>query len=103
MREVWYPSHNKEHKALVIANRRKRTKEIYTWINKLKAEKGCADCGTKDPRVLDFDHTGKHQKQYNISDMVRTYLGKETILKEIKKCEIRCANCHRIKTILRRN
>ena len=56
----------------------------------------CIDCGIKDWRVLEFDH--KSNKLYNISDLVSKANSLLKIKKEIKKCEIRCANCHRIKT-----
>lgn len=57
----------------------------------------CIDCGIKDVRVLDFDHRDDVIKVGNISDMMhRTSL--ETIIKEVEKCDVRCSNCHRIRT-----
>jgi len=44
--------------------------------------------------VLEFDH--KHDKKYNVSAMHTLSL--ELLIKEIEKCEVRCANCHRRKT-----
>ena len=58
----------------------------------------CVDCGEKDPIVLDFYHINKSKKFKTISSMLCGHYSFETILKEIKKCEIRCANCHRRKT-----
>jgi hypothetical protein len=60
------------------------------------AGKGCADCGETDPVVLEFDHRG--DKAGNIADMVSCLTAWGTILKELEKCQIRCANCHRRKT-----
>lgn len=57
--------------------------------------KSCVDCGNTDRRVFEFDH------KYDKSDCVSNLLQRcswSTILKEIQKCDIRCANCHRIKT-----
>lgn len=57
----------------------------------------CVDCGESDPVVLDFDHV-KGEKRRAIADMVSNYYSIKTIKDEIRKCEIRCANCHRKKT-----
>ncbi len=60
-------------------------------------EHPCVDCGNKDPRVLEFDHV-RGEKTHNVSDLKSLKFGWEAILKEIEKCDVRCANCHRIKT-----
>jgi hypothetical protein len=53
----------------------------------------CVDCGEKDPLVLTFDHvTGN--KRMNISQMVNQGYSIEAIAIEIKKCVVRCGNCH---------
>lgn len=59
-------------------------------------DKTCVDCGENDPIVLDFDHT--HNKTCNVSFLIAGRWSWENILKEIEKCVIRCANCHRRKT-----
>ena len=57
----------------------------------------CVDCGESNLLTLDFDHINPDEKSYTVSRMVKDFKW-ETILKEIEKCEIRCANCHRIRT-----
>lgn len=57
----------------------------------------CVDCGENNPVVLEFDHKDSKLKTDTICDLVRS----KSFIKlqqEIEKCEIRCANCHRIKT-----
>lgn len=56
----------------------------------------CVDCGVTDPRVLEFDHVSG-EKRLAISHMITGY-SLDSIKREIEKCEVRCANCHRIKT-----
>lgn len=59
--------------------------------------RGCVDCGNTNPIVLEFDHvSGK--KEYEVSIMLSSGFAWARILEEIAKCEIRCANCHRVKT-----
>jgi hypothetical protein len=57
----------------------------------------CIDCGEDDPIVLEFDHV-RGEKKFNIADVTRNAVGRRTLEKEIEKCEVRCANCHRRKT-----
>jgi hypothetical protein len=57
----------------------------------------CVDCGQTDIRVLEFDHV-RGNKSNNIARMVGEGFSWSTIEAEIAKCEVRCANCHRIKT-----
>ncbi len=60
--------------------------------------KSCTDCGENDPIVLDFDHKNPDDKFKSVSKMLSGHYSWKSILKEIEKCEIRCANCHRRKT-----
>lgn len=67
------------------------------WIDAYKMERGCAECGFKKwPEALDFDHIDRSTKKFNISQTLRLY--KNSLMAEIAKCQILCANCHRHKT-----
>ena len=63
---------------------------------------GCVDCGLVMPDhlyVFDFDHT-KGDKVKNVSAWLTT--GTEDDLRaEIDRCEVVCANCHRIRSASR--
>lgn len=56
----------------------------------------CVDCGNSDPRVLEFDHKDEFTKSHNVSEMFQYSWSR--IMDEINKCDVRCANCHRIRT-----
>jgi hypothetical protein len=49
-----------------------------------------------DVIVLDFDHL--NNKRLGIAEMYRNSYSIETVKEEIRKCVVRCANCHRKKT-----
>jgi|APSaa5957512535_1039671.scaffolds.fasta_scaffold24296_2 hypothetical protein len=68
------------------------------FIAELKLSNPCSMCGETDPRCLDFDHHDPAVKVASIGYLVQQEYGLQTILKEIGKCQILCANCHRIKT-----
>ena len=66
-----------------------------------KLAQGCADCGyKKDAYALQFDHV-RGDKKKNVSDLIRSDYAWSTILEEINKCEVVCANCHAIRTKVR--
>jgi len=63
-------------------------------------DRACADCGVQYPAVvMDFDHV-RGQKRFNLSKAVQSpfSLTFEEIRAEIAKCDVVCANCHRIRT-----
>lgn len=59
----------------------------------------CADCGERDPLLLEFDHVDS--KRADVSQLAWYGCSLVTIDAEIAKCEIRCANCHRRMTASR--
>ncbi|MDP2655615.1 MAG: hypothetical protein Q8P17_03730 [bacterium] len=65
------------------------------WINEYKTQSGCGRCGITDPRVLDFHHKKGEDKLFSIGGFRRA-VGFDRIKKEVEKCEVLCANCHRI-------
>jgi hypothetical protein len=68
--------------------------------DKIKMDAGCMDCGLKPKyaQVLEFDHRPDEAKLFHISDrMVSGTV--EDLLAEIAKCDVVCANCHRIRTV----
>lgn len=53
----------------------------------------CANCPENDIRCLDFHHVDPSNKKYNIGH--DSNLSLVTMVKEIEKCILLCANCHR--------
>ena len=67
-------------------------------VYEFKLSNPCSTCGEPDPRVLEFNHIQPSEKSHNVSEMVKAGYSKGAIVKEIYKCEVLCANCHRRKT-----
>ncbi|MDP2655859.1 MAG: hypothetical protein Q8P17_05120 [bacterium] len=65
------------------------------WINEYKIRSGCVRCKITDPRVLDFHHKKGEDKLFSVGGFRRA-VGFDRIKKEVEKCEVVCANCHRI-------
>ena len=70
-------------------------------FRRMKELAGCVDCGySTHGAALDWDHRPDVDKKFAVtSSPTRNF---ESILEEMEKCDIRCANCHRIITAKRR-
>jgi hypothetical protein len=66
----------------------------------LKGNRPCVDCGGRFPNeCMEFDHV-RGTKRANVGGL---YASSSTVLlREIEKCDLVCANCHRIRTFARR-
>lgn len=80
-------------------NARDRKQEVRKQLQATLGAK-CLHCGIEDFRVLDFDHIDPMEKGFNIS--TKLHLPIDELMIEVKKCQLLCANCHRIKTITAR-
>lgn len=58
----------------------------------------CVDCGETDIVVLEFDHL--RDKKFGIAQGLRDREW-QSVLDEMAKCEVVCANCHRRRTARR--
>jgi hypothetical protein len=93
----WYSvAENRDsHLALVSRRRKGRIARHRALIKAAKAVP-CGDCGVSYPYyVMDFDHV--QEKQADVSRLI--YLkGTEALIREVSRCEVVCANCHRERT-----
>ncbi len=71
----------------------KNKQRLYAYLS----EHECVDCGQADIRCLEFDHV-RGDKAASITRMINGATSWKAIEAEIAKCEVRCVNCHRIKT-----
>jgi hypothetical protein len=95
-----YKKRSIAHKALVKARQQKILQDNHTRLASYLQEHPCVDCGNSDVRVLEFDHV-RGNKSFGIATKMKCSW--KVIEKEIEKCDVRCANCHRIVTGERSN
>ena len=94
---AWYQKNkDKRKKQIYKANRQRIADNKNLVIDYLKVHP-CVDCSESNIIVLEFDHT-EDNKTMNVCTMVASSYSWKTIEKEIEKCDVVCANCHRIRT-----
>lgn len=100
----WYREH-KDRYVIWRKEQYKRQQEVRAVVARYKANHGCCDCHNRKlpAEALDFDHIpARGKKIRNIAHMVSNGCSLQNILKEIEKCDVVCATCHRIREIARR-
>lgn len=91
----YYLDKNKKRKEILVP-------KLKEFVKRYKLLCGCKDCGYKENYIaLQFDHI--KEKRINVSTAVNRGWSLNMIKNEIRKCEVRCANCHAIKTEERRS
>lgn len=91
-RREWYARNKKRAKSAVLS----RKKRIGELVKEAKSGKSCVRCGESRVACLDFHHVDPSTKRFALATARNVGLSLETILEEIKKCIVLCANCHRV-------
>lgn len=85
------------------AKYRKQLSETLHELHLYKEAAGCADCRNKFPHyVLEFDHKPEFNKIDVVYRVLRNY-GPEAAWAEVKKCDVVCSNCHKVRSYVREN
>ena len=78
---------------------RRARHERYDRIRALKESSPCKDCDHHYPHyVMDFDHLDSALKVADVSSLVKRGVSWPKVLDEVGKCDLVCANCHRLRT-----
>jgi hypothetical protein len=93
---MWY-ERNKES---ILDKIKEHRRKVRAFVLQYKLDNSiCIDCGISyPPHILDFDHLKDKRFQIGRGSKSESL---ESIIKEIEKCEIVCANCHRHRTWIR--
>jgi hypothetical protein len=67
------------------------------YVRDLLVGSRCVDCSDSRLVVLDFDHVGS--KAANVTELARSGCSLQRLKDEVSHCEVRCANCHRRRTL----
>ena len=95
----WHQRHKTKRLAMIY----ERKAAIYEYIQGIKNQLCCADCGERHSATLQFHHLNSEDKTFTIGDAVNRGFSLDRIKKEIEKCIILCANCHAIRHFNMRN
>ncbi len=88
----WY----RENRQRVFEKKNRKKARLRDLVRAAK-ERPCVDCGNRFPYyVMDFDHVDGAKVM--IVSKLANMGGTERLLKEIAKCEVVCANCHRVRS-----
>lgn len=75
-------------------DRKRREKEAKAYAWGIKKRKQCERCSENEPACLVFHHRDPSKKRASIHKLYK--YGLNAVKKEIKKCELLCANCHMV-------
>jgi len=96
-RKVYIRKHYKANKSYYLDKAAQQKQDAKKYWHEFKSKLKCNRCGyNKHWAALDFHHTDGDKKDFGISFAVANGWGRQRILDEIDKCEVLCANCHRI-------
>lgn len=94
----WRKEYNKTNRSKKAERDALRRAEGKAYVDQIKTSNSCADCGGKfHPVAMDFDH-GSSPKNRSVAQLVSGAYKLDLIKAEIAKCELVCANCHRVRT-----
>lgn len=102
--EKWKEYQRNYHRGWHQRNREKRLAKVYErkaaiheYIQGIKNQLYCADCGERHPATLQFHHLNSEDKTFAIGKAAKRGFSLDRIKKEISKCTVLCANCHAIR------
>ena len=91
---TWYERNRAAHIANVARRNARYRLVLVDLLGTYLTSHPCIDCGESDLRCLEFAHRDRSTKSANVSTLFRYFRSWEVLLREIEKCDVRCANCH---------
>lgn len=102
---AYYRLYYRANKSRFIAKNRRnknRQRKRLRAILLLVKQSPCQDCGGEfHPWVMELDHREGTVKEAAVANLVSKGCTDARLLEEIGKCDVVCANCHRMRTYRR--
>jgi hypothetical protein len=104
---AYFRLYYRENRQLFITknrlNKNRQRRRLRAILLRVK-QRPCQDCGgTFHPWVMELDHRAGTVKTAAVANMVSKGCTDARLLEEIDKCDVVCANCHRMRTYRRMN
>jgi hypothetical protein len=101
-RKSWDSAYHARTRVIRIAQTREQKRRLAAWHWELKSSAPCIDCGGwYHPAAMGFDHLPGTEKLDEVSDLVGSGRARRA-REEVLKCDLVCANCHAVRTYMRR-
>lgn len=84
---------SKKRRYAIYKRNKKNREDNRRFLSRYKSFFGCIICKEKEPCVIDLHHLNPDIKEGDTAKMV--VQSRKVLKKEIKKCVLLCANCHR--------
>jgi predicted aminopeptidase len=88
----------KEYMAAYVRDPKNKARAELRRKRRCKFNRLLVDCRKATP-CMDFDHRDEDSKRMGVSEMFMQCFSVGSLLAELNKCDIVCANCHRFRTL----
>jgi len=96
------PEERKRHYSISVKSQDKRANRNIAWLAYYLRKHPCITCGENNILMLEFHHRRRSRKEYDISALAGQGKSLKLLMKEVAKCDVFCANHHRVKTAYQR-
>jgi hypothetical protein len=96
-RALYNKEHYKKNRDIYVRRRDLHRKETQDFLRDFKKKSKCKECGEDRWVCLDFHHRDPEEKNGNLYELSNKQgYSIARLQEEINKCDILCANCHRV-------
>lgn len=97
--QEYHKRYREQHRAEMVAYNKawcQKNKRIVRRLIQFIRRRGCARCPENRAPCLDFHHRDPTDKVRDVSTLFQKGRTPDVVWAEIQKCDLICANCHRV-------